>query len=197
MPLGGAWGTFNPYSYQQSKQFSNANPWGGQGGQQQPPMPYAGAGAWGQPQTGSGSGYWSGGKYQPYGAGGGGGGYQRPYGGPQRPQGRGGAGGIGGGLGMGIGGRGGGPGRGRGGAETTRSEKDYWRQQNMMQNVGQMQGLFGQMPGYGSAMQDALKWMYAPGWGTNEFPIQQFIGSLTGGWQGDPKGYYTTGAGGY
>jgi len=93
---------------------------------------------------------------------------------------------------MGIGGRGGGAGRGWGGAETTYAEKQQLKQQNMMQNVGQLQGAFGQMPGFGGAMQDALKWMYQPGWGTEQFPMEQFIGSLTGGWGGDPRGYQTT-----
>lgn len=176
MPAGGAWGTFNPYTYQQQHSTGSgygSNVWSGgqrpsqqqQGGYQQPPMPYAGAGAWGQPQGG---------------------------GGPRRPQGRGGGGGIGG-----FGGRspyGGYGGRSGGRVDMSWEDKQQQRQQNMMQNVGQMQGLFGQMPGYGGAMQDALKWMYAPGWGTEKFPIQQFIGSLTGGWGGDPKGYQITDA---
>lgn len=100
MPAGGAWGAFNPYTYQQQRSTGRGfdpGQWGAGKGGNQPPMPYSGFGAWGQP--GGQQSQWSISGMSPYGKPSGAGYYSG-----RTPTGRGGGGGMGGfGPGMGRG----------------------------------------------------------------------------------------------
>jgi len=140
MPAGGAWGTFNPYTYQQ--QHSTGRGWGSnvyrggqgssqqQGGYQQPPMPYAGAGAWGQPQQSQGQ--WG----------------QQPQQPPQR---------RGGGIGGGIGGRGiGGRGGGYGGSQGFGRQGETASMFDKMNQMSQMQQMMGQIYGHDPSFQQSF-----------------------------------------
>ena len=158
MPAGGAWGTFNPYTHQQSKQFSSANPWGGgqrqsqqQGRYQQPPMPYSGAGAWGQPQ---------------------GGGYPYQSQQPSRRGGGGGMGGFGGGRGGGFGGR-------SSYMPPSRDDMNY----QMMMESGMGQGSASYVQSLPEYKRRAL--LSRAGWGGN---LPTFMLSQQPGWGGLQKG---------
>ena len=156
MPAGGAWGTFNPYTYQQ--QHSTGRGWGA-GGSSRPPMPYGGHGA----QYPSGGGYRS--SYgREYGG-------RAPYGGQQKgyraPSGGGrGGGGIGGSV------QGGGaPGWGRYGFSKSGQKRQNIWDLGMAGGMAPAQANYlAGMPGY--QMHDLLA---NAGWGggINEFLLSQ------------------------